>query len=926
MAMSPAGRDSRSGTIVVLVIFILAALTVLAATLVLSTRVERRTSEHHTTAEAMELAIASVELWCINDVLINDRYFGSDDGTFRFHDGRGAYSLSKNSLEEAQETELPRKYLLMPAAHIEDALDGDGWVDAGEVFDEEHEFVVRDENYAGGKKVRARFLLHLEDLGGARLDVNMTGNWIEDIEDDEGGGHVERHGITPLETRLESLLGSAGADNPEEAARRIVDARGYGNEPAHLEFPGATPPYPDYPAMSPEHPAENQYPFGPGDLLDCVLSGLFLEFTSPPDRLSDYVDAGFGSALGWGADGNPATLRHLTATSAAGIVADIVPDEAPGFRGADRLFQRLGADDLPSLREGDPPFTDGMQYLLLQRPLRQIMRDFSGDAEAGADAIRGLLDYIHASDAGFRIPGGTDSLTIARNIWNMLAWVHREDGHEYVSGGVVPGTPYVAELVAHRPLYLVIPPSPDARNPNTDALDRMKYIKMVNPWPEPVRSKAVDLLLNGDVIKSFEEGEIAPQSHFLLVAHRSPHHGLPDAHDVVRDLEKLSYGDTLSLQIAGTGQTIWETTAGCPFYFSNYWMVNNSVQIHDPRSRRPHNWSAFALPTPSMTYPIWQGVPIPTKTGVIWIWFWNWWISGWYWPVEETDHLKWFNSSWRGRGRVGSDGWYLLHSSNLDDMNMGLLGSFAVPHDSESGMRFHRSPADLTYVHSGFDWSTLSPYGADSPATPPGGDDPVFLAGLSRHLTGNSPFEHGADGDPIYPIGEGNEEYDRLGPPLRLHGRVNVNTAATEVLETVIPRNVLEEWGRVIGAEWTENEMRDIITQVAASIESERAGSGAFIHADDLFDRVPALFGSGVPGLEPMANWPGSHLRHAMARSMFNRVTVRSDVWGITGRIQLYETTDAATEVVSERAFYVVIDRSFPYPRVLLRTELPIIH
>ncbi len=919
--------DVRSGAVLVLVLAVLAVLVILAATLVLTARVESRTAGHYTAGEALAKVEDAVELWSADRVLLKGRFFGGAGGAFRFHDADRAFSLTRNSLNGAsgEAAQLQRTSLLEPASVLEHELGGDGWIGGEELFGEDYAFHLREGEGGGSGRVEARFLLHLEDLGGARLDVNTTGNRID------GGGvarHVERHGLTPFETRLGDFFERKDVANPQETAAAVVASRGYGHERTHLEFPGGTPSYPDYPRRSEGNPGENQYPYDSGDLLDCVVAGLYSEFGTPPAHLEEYVARGFGPLIGEDIGADPGVADDLTTTSATNIFADFVEDaQDPDtmFEDSDRILQWLGADDLPLLRDGDPPFTGEGRDILLQRPLRRMMGEFRGDEEAGAAALKGLLDYIDDSGAGFQIPGGTGTDRIARNIWNMLAWIYEEDGIGNVSGGVVPGTPYVAEVMAHRPAYVIFPPNPDADRPDEDELDGMKYIKLVNPWPPAVESKAVEVLVNGESIKVFADGEIPARSHYLLLADSTPHHYLPPAYDVNDALESLSYGDTVQLRIAGTEEVLWETAAGGPHDLPDYWLLPASAQIADPRSRRPHNWD-LRTPVPSLINPIWQGIPVPTPKGpVIWIWSWNWFLSGWYWPGGGTGDLAWYNRNWRASpiGRpAGGDGWHLLHTHNFDDLHRNVLGSFSVPYDGEDDERFFRSPADLTYVHAGLDWCTLSPFGDGDFAAAIGADDVVFLDALSRYLTGSSPYEHGAGGAPVYDDESG--EYARLGPPVRLHGRGNVNSAPQEVLEAVIAKNVIEDWAAKTGAVLDEDQIHGIIAEMARAIRVERRTGGAFADHDDFFNRVPALFGDGITELAAMADWPSSPLRHAMARSLYNRITVRSDVWGVTGRMQLYEHEGGEADILAEKAFYTVIDRSILPPRVLLRTELPI--
>ena len=69
---------------------------------------------------------------------------------------------------------------------------------------------------------------------------------------------------------------------------------------------------------------------------------------------------------------------------------------------------------------------------------------------------------------------------------------------------------------------------------------------------------------------------------------------------------------------------------------------------------------------------------------------------------------------------------------------------------------------------------------------------------------------------------------------------------------------------------------------------------------------------------------------------MSNLVTVRTDVWGVVGRVQIFDEFEdgppengqwdpgeAVTRIVADRRFYLVLDRSHQPIRVIMRRYLP---
>jgi len=89
---------------------------------------------------------------------------------------------------------------------------------------------------------------------------------------------------------------------------------------------------------------------------------------------------------------------------------------------------------------------------------------------------------------------------------------------------------------------------------------------------------------------------------------------------------------------------------------------------------------------------------------------------------------------------------------------------------------------------------------------------------------------------------------------------------------------------------------------------------------DDLFQRVPQLFEVDLDGDNaPDASEPNSFRREALARFMYNLLTVRTDVWGVLGRVRMLEDD----KVIAERAFYLVLDRSRDPVQVVLFSDTP---
>lgn len=360
----------------------------------------------------------------------------------------------------------------------------------------------------------------------------------------------------------------------------------------------------------------------------------------------------------------------------------------------------------------------------------------------------------------------------------------------------------------------------------------------------------------------------------------------------------------------------------------------------------------------------------------------------WALPPQNVP-ARWFNANWRrGTGPnvavPTGDAWRLLHDdlTGADD----LLDSFCPVQLADKGV--FPSPGAIGYVHAGIPWGTLSLTNASGT----GAQQVVYLRNFTDYVMGPvSPHENGVDDDgdqyaderPL--VDESDESpndsdginndgdfqadsgshgnwsvMDHSGPEIRRAGRVNVNTASEPVLRAVLKRSVLEDWARAILEDQNPNQAptttqinnrADVIAEdIGRSIIYERRhgkdinpGGGPYSSVDDLFERVPELFGSRAARAagnnwealfstpttpvsrtsvmtELPADWGSFHRREALARFMGNLLTVRTDVWAAVGRVRLLDN-DTGEEIVS-KGFYVVIDRSFDPARIVLRREL----
>jgi hypothetical protein len=395
--------------------------------------------------------------------------------------------------------------------------------------------------------------------------------------------------------------------------------------------------------------------------------------------------------------------------------------------------------------------------------------------------------------------------------------------------------------------------------------------------------------------------------------------------------------------------------------------TTQSIQIDDPRPC----WYRGSDQTEPWGTDAW--VVDEEKTAV-----WNSTDSYWEWPSTTTTHLGWFNKNWRndtsGNDPIGSgDNYYRLNVDGTGTLNAdptnddNLLHSFppVVQEDAPyTGVSDHNtrimnneifpSPGAISFVHAGIPWGTVSLTNPTN-ASDIGASDIVYLKNFTDYLVGPvSPYENGVDDDgdgyvdEFQLIDEGDESdnsdginndddfqddnghqtnwstNDRFGPEIRQRGKVNVNTAPAEVLKAVLKQDLFGTDGFNITAYDADF--------VADAIVAERVNA-PYSSVDDLFERVPEIFGYNTDTLtDELGGIPNSARRQALARFMYNLVTVRTDVWGLVGKVRLYDDTvydvgdpeynndqcDDGEEITS-KTFYMVIDRSFDPPRIVLR-------
>ena len=351
------------------------------------------------------------------------------------------------------------------------------------------------------------------------------------------------------------------------------------------------------------------------------------------------------------------------------------------------------------------------------------------------------------------------------------------------------------------------------------------------------------------------------------------------------------------------------------------------------------------------------------------------WTPDWIKTSGNVTAREWFffNRNWRDEGNDsatqpvgGGDGYFLLYSSggkdSLPDNEGNVLESFAPadrnndgdgasdedplngadddkddrtdedPPDAIMNQPLWPSPAYLSQVHAAMPWTTLNL--TNEPAT--GGCNLVYLRGVIDLMVGPvSPFENQKDDDADGVVDDASladfthPTRAHLGPEIRLRGRVNVNTANEPVLKSALPWHVLKAWSGSTGVSDTA-----LARDIARAIIHERTVTGPYSSIEDLMERVPELFGrkldrstewvtlfgsSASPRPAYNLEGPMTDVREGVARFIANLITVRTDVWGVVGRVQLLDSETG--EKVATKGFYMVIDRSFDPPRIMLQRD-----
>ena len=493
-----------------------------------------------------------------------------------------------------------------------------------------------------------------------------------------------------------------------------------------------------------------------------------------------------------------------------------------------------------------------------------------------------------------------------------------------------------------------------------------KYIKLVNPWNVPLNLDNYTLRIpyeyDGDghrlrkwmfdpaegtwTEEPYEQeitvdlsGWIPPRGHFLVVDTARAFEKLDADHDDVQEKKELHHlhdldGDSanppvVELERDQDGETITlmrvelpdtgELDSDDPDSDSS----SKSVQIDsDPRPCVRNIGDAGT--TPSIDVPM---TDVPADQTLK------------YSAVGDPTAYEWFNYTWKSDSAPleRGDGWSKMAatddlssilysfppvvepdsvgdaSDDIEDSNMEAYTG--VGGDETRVMNAGKLPnmGALSFAHAGVQWTTLSlsyqKFGAP---------DMVTIRGLPNYIVSpSSPFEDEFDND-----GDGDIDANDTGDPGGLEdwraGRVNVNTAPRAVLKSALKGSLLAA-------------MAFDADSIADAIVSRREEQGPYTSIQDLFIRVPELFGYDYDG--DTDNLDGSikntYRRQAMARFVSNLVTVRTDVWGVVARVQVYDGNDYGVDadipdedVLAERRFYYVLDRSGEPIRLLLQRIL----
>jgi hypothetical protein len=159
------------------------------------------------------------------------------------------------------------------------------------------------------------------------------------------------------------------------------------------------------------------------------------------------------------------------------------------------------------------------------------------------------------------------------------------------------------------------------------------------------------------------------------------------------------------------------------------------------------------------------------------------------------------------------------------------------------------------------------------------------------------------------------------GDASRICGRLNVNTAPADVLVAAINQDLAAALYPV-PAQVLAQQIVDLINPTSPRYDFQ---GPAYTSLDDFVRRQAEAHQAPVP---PPGEAYGFR-REAFAAFMCNLVTTRTDVWAVRGRLQLFRDLDgngnytAGEEIVAERNFYMIVDRSQQPIRILLKRYLP---
>jgi len=327
----------------------------------------------------------------------------------------------------------------------------------------------------------------------------------------------------------------------------------------------------------------------------------------------------------------------------------------------------------------------------------------------------------------------------------------------------------------------------------------------------------------------------------------------------------------------------------------------NSTQIGDPRPCWMRDTTDDATDNPTLQTDPWaMAAPfnIATATGGDW--------SG-DTTIASTRRLGWFNRTWRDTGAANTsiasgDNWFKVYATGTavvptyTDSPDNLLYSFP-PETAEvecyNGMSAKQvkvmnigllpTPGYIGFVHAGVPWCTVALTSAVDPDGLPNNIDPgrigaadlVYLRNFTNYLMGPvSPYENAQDDDADGTTDDdGTAGDDRLGPEIRCRGKINVNMAPADTLRAVFDYDWLDAmWG--IAPDTCAGLLAGAI--VDHSYVSHGGERGPYTSVDDFMNRTPEIFEMNPAGGANDNTLPNSFRREALARFMYNMVTVRT--------------------------------------------------